>query len=229
MGSKYFLIRIDSGEWKKNKVDKILCVCISTYNSATCPNQWYNILVLLLMWPKFTTQHNLRTLWSTFTFCWLRLHTTDLHLSYSIHWFHPPLFTHRGRMTYICTHQPGHSCFRQWLVACLVPCHFLNQCWLIVNWTKKLLTKMQQFPHKKISFHIPCTNCWPFLLSLDVLVYFQIYLYQNQNTEKWAGTTAAGIKSDSVFTLGGHLHRKGTVVIPCVRLSVLNEVTTGTL
>ena len=26
-------------------------------------------------------------------------------------------------------------CLRQWLVACLVPSHYLNQYWLIVNWT----------------------------------------------------------------------------------------------
>ena len=45
--------------------------------------------------------------------------------------------THWGRVTHICVAELGHHWFRQWFVACSVPGHFLDQCWLIVNWTPK--------------------------------------------------------------------------------------------
>ena len=31
--------------------------------------------------------------------------------------------------------QSNHHCFRQWLVAWSAPSHYLNQCWIIVDWT----------------------------------------------------------------------------------------------
>ena len=43
--------------------------------------------------------------------------------------------THWGRVTHICVVELGHHWFRQWLVACSAPSHYLNQCWNIVNWT----------------------------------------------------------------------------------------------
>ena len=43
--------------------------------------------------------------------------------------------THWGRAMYICVSELGHHWFRWWLVACLVPSHYLNQCWVIVIWT----------------------------------------------------------------------------------------------
>ena len=33
-----------------------------------------------------------------------------------------------------CVTEVSHHCFRQWLVACSAPSHYLNQCWLIVYW-----------------------------------------------------------------------------------------------
>ena len=44
------------------------------------------------------------------------------------------LIVFEGQMTYICLIDLGHW-FMQWLVACLAPSHYLNQCWLIVSWT----------------------------------------------------------------------------------------------
>ena len=35
----------------------------------------------------------------------------------------------------VCVNELGHHWFRRWLVACSVPSHYLNQCWLIVKWT----------------------------------------------------------------------------------------------
>ena len=43
--------------------------------------------------------------------------------------------THLPLVPHICVNELGHHWFRQWLVACSVPSHCLNQCWLIVNWT----------------------------------------------------------------------------------------------
>ena len=38
-------------------------------------------------------------------------------------------------MTHICVVELDHHWFRQWLVTCSAPSHYLNQCWNIVNWT----------------------------------------------------------------------------------------------
>ena len=43
--------------------------------------------------------------------------------------------THLALVTHICVSELGHHWFRQQLVACSVPNHYLNQCWFIVNWT----------------------------------------------------------------------------------------------
>ena len=43
--------------------------------------------------------------------------------------------THLPLVTHTCVSELGHHWFRWWLVACLVPSHYLNQCWFIVNWT----------------------------------------------------------------------------------------------
>ena len=39
-----------------------------------------------------------------------------------------------GGVMHICVIKISHHWFRYWLVACLAPSHYLNQCWLIVNW-----------------------------------------------------------------------------------------------
>ena len=36
--------------------------------------------------------------------------------------------------THICITKLGHHWFRKWLVTSSVPSHYLNQCWIIVNW-----------------------------------------------------------------------------------------------
>ena len=51
---------------------------------------------------------------------------------------------------HICIGELGHHWFRQWCVACSAPSHYLNQCWLIVNWTpgKKFSVKFEsEFYH----------------------------------------------------------------------------------
>ena len=48
---------------------------------------------------------------------------------------HDNKLTHWGRATHICVTKVGYHWFRQWLVACSAPSHYLNKCWIIVNWT----------------------------------------------------------------------------------------------
>ena len=45
--------------------------------------------------------------------------------------------THLPLVSHICVCQLGQHWFRKWLVAYLAPNHYLNQCWLIVNWTPR--------------------------------------------------------------------------------------------
>ena len=42
---------------------------------------------------------------------------------------------YRGLGVSICVTNLGHHCYILWLVPCLVPIHYLNQCWLVVNCT----------------------------------------------------------------------------------------------
>ena len=43
--------------------------------------------------------------------------------------------THLPQVMHICISESGQHWFRQWLVAYSAPSHYLNQCWVIVNWT----------------------------------------------------------------------------------------------
>ena len=46
----------------------------------------------------------------------------------------------------------GHHWSRQWLVACSAPSHYLNQCWIIVNWTyfSEIWIEILSFSFKKM-------------------------------------------------------------------------------
>ena len=45
------------------------------------------------------------------------------------------VLSHRGRVPCICAIELGHPWFRIGLAACLAPSHYLDQFWIIVNWT----------------------------------------------------------------------------------------------
>ena len=49
--------------------------------------------------------------------------------------------THLPLVLHICVSKLGQHWFVQWLVAYSAPSHYLNQCWVIVNWT--LRNKLQ--------------------------------------------------------------------------------------
>ena len=63
---------------------------------------------------------------------------------------------------HICVSESGEHLFTQWLVAYSAPSHYLNQCWVIVNWTPgnkvqwdvNQITKL--FIHENSSKNIVC-------------------------------------------------------------------------
>ena len=60
--------------------------------------------------------------------------------------------THWGRVTHTCIGNLGHHWFRYLLVVFSVPCHYLNQCWNIVNWT--LSNKLQLNLNRNINIFV---------------------------------------------------------------------------
>ena len=67
-----------------------------------------------------------------------------------------------------------------WLVAWLVQSHYINQCWIIVNWTfwDTLLRKIGQSTTVFIQEKLKCKcrlQYWPFSLDLYVLKSWQPY------------------------------------------------------
>ena len=65
-------------------------------------------------------------------------------------------------MPHICVSESGQQWFTQWLVAYSAPSHYLNQCWVIVNWTlrNKLQWNFNQttkfFIHVNASENVVC-------------------------------------------------------------------------
>ena len=57
-----------------------------------------------------------------------RVHSKNMHKACDC-------LTHWGGMSHICFSKLYHHWFREWLVAWQVPSHYLNQCWIILNWT----------------------------------------------------------------------------------------------
>ena len=60
--------------------------------------------------------------------------------------------THLPLVPHMCISEQGQDWFRQWLVACSAPSHYLNQCWLIVNWTIRNKTSVK-FEWKQNTFY----------------------------------------------------------------------------
>ena len=70
--------------------------------------------------------------------------------------------THLPLVPHMCVSELGQHWFRQWFVAYSAPSHYLNQCWVIVNWTvrNKLQWNFNQniklFIHENASENIVC-------------------------------------------------------------------------
>ena len=98
--------------------------------------------------------------------------------------------------------------FRWWLVVCSVPCHYLNQCWVIVSWTLgnkfqwNLLNETESSPFKKICLKM--SPKWrPFCIGLNVLnrgllaqslatVFIIILVFTSPRPLQWQATVTPG-------------------------------------
>ena len=61
------------------------------------------------------------------------------------------VISHLPLVPHICISESGQHWFRLWLVAYSAPSHYLNQCWLIVNWTLRDTIRWN-FSQKSIFF-----------------------------------------------------------------------------
>ena len=61
--------------------------------------------------------------------------------------------THLPLAPHICVNESGQHWFRQWLVAYSVPSHYLNQCWVIVNWTLRNKFQWNCYQNTKLFIH----------------------------------------------------------------------------
>ena len=52
-------------------------------------------------------------------------------------WYPAQLLTLLPLVPHICVSESVQHCFRKWLVAYSAPSHYLNQCWVIGNWTPR--------------------------------------------------------------------------------------------
>ena len=79
--------------------------------------------------------------------------------------------THLPVVTHICVNESGQHWLRQWCVAYAVPSHYLNQCWVIVNWTlrNKLQWNFDQNTFMKMYLKILSAKRHPFCPGGDQL------------------------------------------------------------
>ena len=83
--------------------------------------------------------------------------------------------THLPLVPHICIIESGQHWFRWWLVAYSAPSHYLNQYWVIVNWTlwnnlQWILLKIQNFSFTKMHLKISSAKSWPFCPGGDELI-----------------------------------------------------------
>ena len=111
----------------------LLSSALFSYSVTFCTDQYMVLLVYMLV-------------------SWLFLTTYILHM----------LLTHLSLVPHICITELGRHWFREWLVACSAPSHYLNQHWVIVNLTprNKLQWNFNQntklFIHENASKNIVC-------------------------------------------------------------------------
>ena len=86
--------------------------------------------------------------------------------------------THLPPVSHICRNELGQHWFRQWLAPCSAPGHYLNQCWLVINWIfrNKLRwnsgqNKNKNFSFMKMRFKMSSANWRPFCLGGDELTH----------------------------------------------------------
>ena len=80
------------------------------------------------------------------------------------------ILTHLPLVSHICVSESGQHWFRKWLVACSAsaPSHYLNQCWVTVNWTLRnnlqwnCNQNIKLFIHENESVKISSVKWWTF-------------------------------------------------------------------
>ena len=97
-------------------------------------------------------------------------------------WIRPGL-THLPLVPHICVSKSGQHWFRSWLVAYSAPNHYLNQCWVIVNWT--LMNKLQwnlnqntKFFIKNMHMNISSAKWWPFSPGGNELIKLRFWSHE---------------------------------------------------
>ena len=60
--------------------------------------------------------------------------------------------SHLPLVSHMRVRESGQYWFRQWLVAYSAPSHYLNQCWFIVNWTRRNKLQWKFNQNTKLSF-----------------------------------------------------------------------------
>ena len=138
---KEFWIRTHTypGHW-----GKIITFCIFWIRTHTYPGHWVKIITFCIFWIRTHTYPGHWGKILTFCIFWIRTHTYPGHwgkiLTLCIFWIRTHTYPgHWGKILTFCifwirTHTyPGH--WGKCLVAWSAPSHYLNQCWLIVNWT----------------------------------------------------------------------------------------------
>ena len=116
---------------------------------------------------------------------------------------------HLPIVPHICVSKSDQHWFRQWLVAYSAPSHYLNQCWVIVNWTRgrnfsEILIKIQNIPFTKMHLKIssakwrsfcpggrsvnypgPHVGPWWSLFTREVSVILGMRMITNQERRPW--------------------------------------------
>ena len=81
---------------------------------------------------------------------------------------------HWGQVMHICVSKLRHHWLRQWLLACLAPNHYFDQCWLVVispsrTYLNEILLDIQSFIFKKMHLKMLCAKWQPSCPGLKML------------------------------------------------------------
>ena len=88
-------------------------------------------------------------------------------------------------MPHICVCKLSTHWFRLWLVTCVAPSHYLNQCWLIVNWTFNSLAPGKPGYHFKT-------------VIFNLVFFIGIFTSSNDNPPRWMPCALTNDKSTLV-------------------------------
>ena len=104
-----------------------------------------------------------------------------------------------GQVTHICLTTLGHYWFKYWLVAWPVTSHYLNQCWNIVNWTRRNRLKwnpnrnshsfIQENVSENVVWETPAILYLPPCVNWSSVQYSRFYLANGSISPRFAGNS----------------------------------------